>query len=94
MPPIYFKISKTLSNYASYIYRIVDCLPKYNIGYFIRNRLFQPILKLLVNFHSLKVFLSLVMRCVKKKKEETMFGDWVRGRVVPFCSQQPRGSVS
>ena len=33
--------------------------------------------------------------CVaKKKKEETMFRDWVRGRAVPFCSLQPRGSVT
>ena len=27
----------------TYYYRIVDCLPKYNIGYFIRKRLFQAI---------------------------------------------------
>ena len=31
--------------------------------------------------------------CVAKKKE-TMFRDWVRGRAVPFCSLQPRGSVT
>ena len=38
----------------TYFYRIVDCLPKYNIGYFIRQRLIQPILKLLVQFSLFK----------------------------------------
>ena len=38
----------------TYFYRIVDCLPQYNTGYFIRQRLFQPILKLLVQFSLFK----------------------------------------
>ena len=32
----YFKISMLSINYASFIYRIVDCLPKYNMGYFLK----------------------------------------------------------
>ena len=32
--------------------------------------------------------------CVAKKEKESMFRDSVRGRAVPFCSLQPRGSVT